>query len=209
MSTEKTLSVQKRDQFGKGPNRRLRTSKMVPGVFYSAEGTNIAVQVSELPLQKMYDKMGRTTVFSLEIEDNGKKSTHPVMIWDVQRHPYKNQFTHIDFYGVDLDKEVKVTVAIDFVGTPKGVKLGGKLETYRERLLLLGKPSDIPKKITLDVSEMDLNASVRVADIELPSGVQAQYDQNFAVVSVVSKSAEVETDEEGGAEAAESSAAAE
>ncbi len=208
MSTAKTLSVQKRDGFGKGPNRRLRATNMVPGVFYSGDGQNIAVQISELPLQKMYAEMGRTTVFSLEIEDNGKKSTHPVMIWDVQYHPYKNHFTHIDFYGVDLDKEVKVQVAIEFEGTPKGVKLGGKLESYRERVQLMGKPADIPKKITLDVSEMDLNNTIRVADLELPKGVQALYEQNFAIVAVVSKAAEVDTDEEG-TEATEAAATTE
>ncbi len=192
MSTEKTLSVQKRDGFGKGPNRRLRTTNMVPGVFYSSDGQNIAVKVAALPLEKMFAAMGRTTVFDLEIEDGNTKSIHPVMIWDVQFHPYKNQFTHIDFYGVDLDKEVKVTVGIEFTGTAKGVKLGGKLETYRERVVLFGKPADIPKKITLDVTDMGLNATVRVADIELPNGVKALYDQNFAVVSVVSKVADAD-----------------
>ncbi len=205
MSTAKILSVQKRDGLGKGPNRRLRTTKMVPGVYYSAEGKNIAVQVAELPLQKMYAEMGRTTVFSLEIDEDGKKSTYPVMIWDVQYHPYKNQFTHIDFYGVDLEKEVKVQVSIEFVGTPKGVKLGGKLEMYRERVQLMGKPADIPKKITLDVSDMDLNSTIRISDIELPTGVQALYEQNFAVVSVVSKSADADLEEgaEDSAEAAD------
>ncbi len=192
MSTEKTLSVQKRDGLGKGPNRRLRATNMVPGVFYSPQGQNIAVQVAALPLEKMFAAMGRTTVFDLEIEDGGKKSKHPVMIWDVQFHPYKNQFTHIDFYGVDLDKEVKINVAIEFTGTAKGVKLGGRLETYRERVQLLGKPNDIPKKITLDVTDMTLNATIRVADLELPSGVQALYEQNFAIVSVVSKVADTE-----------------
>ncbi len=201
MSTEKTLSVQTRDGFGKGPNRRLRATNMVPGVFYSNGGQSVAVQVAALPLEKMYAAMGRTTVFDLEIEDAGKKSKHPVMIWDVQFHPYKKQFTHIDFYGVDLNKEVKVSVAIEFIGTAKGVKLGGKLETYRERVLLEGKPGDIPKKITVDVSDMGLNAALRVADLELPNGVKAKYDQNFAVVSVVSKVAD--TNEEGGEDGAE------
>ncbi len=195
MSTENILSVQKRDGLGKGPNRRLRATNMVPGVFYSPNGQNIAVQVAALPLEKMYAAKGRTTVFELEIEEDGKKAIHPVMIWDVQHHPYKKQFTHIDFYGVDLDKEVKVYVSIEFIGTPKGVKLGGKLETYRERILIAGKPASIPKKITLDVTDMDLNANIRVADLALPEGVHALYDQNFAVVSIVSKSSGASDDE--------------
>ncbi len=187
MSIEKVLNVQKREGLKKGYNRRLRVKNMVPGVFYTAKGDNIPVEMPALPLDKMYGEMGKTTVFTLEIDDAGNKTTHPVMIWEAKRHPYKNEFVHIDFYGVDLEKAVKVQVAIEFIGVSKGVKMGGKLETYRERVYLVGKPQDLPKKIVVDVTEMGLNSSVRVADLELPTGVSASYDQNFAIVSVISK----------------------
>ena len=128
MTIEKTLSVQKREGSGKGPGGRARTQDMIPGVFYTAKGDNIAVQAPALPLEKMYTEMGRTAVFNLEIDDNGTKTVHPVMFWEVQKHPYKKAFTHVDFYGVDLDKEVKVDVPIEFVGVSRGVKLGGVME---------------------------------------------------------------------------------
>lgn len=192
MSIEKTLNVQKRAGHGKGPNRRLRTEDVVPGVFYTPNGENISVQIPALPLQKMYSEMGRTSVFNLEIDDNGSKSVHPVLVWDVQYHPYKSAFTHVDFYGVDLDKPVKINVAIEFVGTSKGVKMGGRLETYREKVMLISKPLDMPKKITVDVTEMTLNNTIRVADLQLPEGVSASYDKNFAIVSVISKTDEAD-----------------
>lgn len=190
MSIEKSLKVQKRDGLGKGYNRRLRSSNFVPGVFYTSEGRNIPVQVETLPLEKMYEAMGRTSVFTLEIDDNGKSDKHPVLVWDVQYHPYKKSFKHIDFYGVNLEKPVKVSVAIEFTGTASGVKLGGRLETYREKVALMSKPLDMPKKIVLDVTEMGLGDTIRVADIALPEGVIAAYDSNFAIVSVISKSDE-------------------
>lgn len=192
MSIEKTLNVQKRANHGKGFNRRLRAEDVVPGVFYTANGENVSVQVPALPMQKMYSEMGRTSVFNLEIDDNGSKTTHPVLVWDVQYHAYKNAFTHVDFYGVDLDKPVKVSVGIEFVGTSKGVKMGGRLETYREKVMLVSKPLDMPKKITVDVTEMGLNSTIRVADLQLPAGVAASYDRNFAIVSVISKSDEAD-----------------
>lgn len=199
MSIEKTLTVQKRTAFGKGPNRRLRTESLVPGVFYTAKGENIPVQAQTLPLEKMYAEMGRTTVFNLEIDDNGHKSTHPVMVWSVQYHPYKKTFTHIDFYGVDLDKTVKVNVPVEFTGVSRGVKLGGRLETYREQVQLVSKPLDMPKKVTVDITNLDINKTIYVADLQLPEGVQAAYANNFAIVSVISKSAD-ETGEEAAAE---------
>lgn len=191
MSTiEKTLTVKKRDGLGKGCNRRLRCEKLVPGVYYTAAGENIPVQAEALPLQKMYDEMGRTTVFNLEIDDNGKKIVHPVLVWQVQYHPYKKEFKHIDFFGVDLQKKIKISVPVEFVGVSRGVKAGGKLETYREHLMLVSKPLDMPKKITIDITTLDINKTIAVADVVLPAGVSADYSNNFAIVSVISKSAE-------------------
>lgn len=187
MDIEKTLSVQKREDCGKGPSGRLRSQELIPGVFYTAKGENITVQAPTLPLEKLYEEVGHTTVFNLEIDENGQKSTHPVLIWQVQRHPYKKCFTHIDFYGVDLNKEVKVDVPLEFVGVSRGVKLGGVLETYRESVRLSSKPLDMPKKITIDVSDMDINDTVNMADLQLPANVTAVYDQNFAVVSVLAR----------------------
>ena len=193
MNIEKTLSVQKREGCGKGPSGRLRAEKLIPGVFYTASGENISVQAPVLPLEKIYGEMGHTTVFNLEIEDNGNKTLHPVLIWQVQFHPYKRAFTHIDFYGVDLDKEVTVDVPVEFVGTSRGVKLGGRLETYREMVRLCSKPLTMPQKITVDVTDMGINDTVTVSDLKLPENVRAVFDQNYALVSVISKS----KDEEG------------
>ena len=196
MNIEKTLSVQKREGCGKGPSGRLRAEKLIPGVFYTANGENISVQAPVLPLEKIYGEMGHTTVFNLEIEDNGQKTMHPVLIWQVQFHPYKRAFTHIDFYGVDLDKEVTVDVPVEFVGTSRGVKLGGRLETYREMVRLCSKPLTMPQKITVDVTDMGINDTVTVSDLKLPENVRAIFDQNYALVSVISKSKDEEAEGE-------------
>ncbi|MDR2744043.1 MAG: 50S ribosomal protein L25/general stress protein Ctc [Desulfovibrio sp.] len=188
MNIEKMLCVQKRECSGKGPSGRLRAQDIIPGVFYTAEGENISVQIPALPLGKMYAEMGYTTVFNLEIDDRGRKSVHPVLIWSVQWHPYKKVFRHIDFYGVDLDKEVKVEVPLEFVGAARGVKLGGILETYRETLRLASKPMDMPQKVTIDVTDMDINDTITVQDLQLPASVRAVSDRNFVVVSVLTKS---------------------
>ena len=201
MSIEKTLSVQKREGCGKGPAGRLRAQKLIPGVFYTAKGENVAVQAPALPLEKLFEEVGRTTVFNLEIDDNGQKNVHPVMFWQVQSHPYTKAFTHVDFYGVDLNKTVTVEVPLEIVGVSRGVKLGGILEIYREVIPLQSKPLNMPKKIVVDVSEMDINDTVNVADLKLPEGVAAVFDQNFAVVSVLAKAKDDAAADEAEAEA--------
>ena len=196
MKIEKTLSVQKREGSGKGASGRLRSEDLIPGVFYTAKGDNISVQAPALPLEKIFDEAGRTSVFNLEIDDNGQKSVHPVIIWDVQYHPYKKEFSHIDYYGVDLDKPVTVDVPVEFVGTSRGVKLGGRLETYREMVRLCSKPLTMPQKITVDVTDMGINDTVTVSDLKLPENVRAVFDQNYALVSVISKSKDEEAEGE-------------
>lgn len=200
MEIEKTLHVRKREVRGKGPNGRLRAKDEVPGIFYTASGENIMVQAPALPLDKLYENVGHTTVFNLEIESENGTDTHPVLIWQAQRHPYKRRFLHIDYYGVDLEKEVKVEVPLEFVGTAKGAKLGGILEVYRETIRLASKPLAMPKHITIDVSDLDIGDTINVEDLKLPDGVHAIYDHNFAVVSVITPSKEENEIEEGATE---------
>lgn len=196
MSELKTLPVQKRTAFGKGVNRRLRTKDLVPGVYYTADGQNIPVQVAELPLAKIYEQVGRTNVFQLEIEDeNGAKTLHPVFVWDAQYAPVKNSFTHVDFRGVDLNKEIEVKVQVEYTGTPKGVKMGGTLETYRSEVILSAKPEAMPRKVLLDVTGLEIGQSMRVSNMPLPEGVRAVYKSDFTMASVFMEGADASTEE--------------
>ena len=120
----KVLAVAKRENLGKGYNRRLRAQGLVPCVFYAANGTNFAVQADLKSLDKVYSEVGRTTVFQLDVDG----TQYPALIWDVMRDPCKSTFTHVDFYGVDLERPIKVVVPVIFEGTPKGTKIGGIME---------------------------------------------------------------------------------
>ena len=195
MKEQLSLTVQTRSARGKGPNRRLRSEKMVPGVYYDDKGVNIPVVVEDMPFRKVYQKTGSSRVFNLVIDTDGKTETHPSLIWVVQQHPFKNQVDHVDFYGVDPNKQIHVDVKVEITGKAKGVVVGGKLELYREMLEVVCLPAAIPDKIVLDVTELALNQHISVKDIALPEGVRAVFDQNFAVVGVVAPTAEAEGEE--------------
>ena len=184
MAIELSLAAETRTKVGKNANRQLRATGFIPAVFYTTEGKSRPVQVKESALMKLYNVAGRTSLFNLEIEENGKKSSHPCLVWDVEYYPTKQRFQHVDFYGVDLEKEIKILVALEFVGVSKGVKAGGKLDTYRDQIHVLSKPATLPKKITVDISNLDINQGYRVADLPMPAGVRATYDDNFAIVTV-------------------------
>ena len=200
MSQNLKLSAQLREKTGKNANRKLRASGFTPAVFYAGGGEAMPLQVSEAALAKLYENAGRTTVFDLEVDGNGKKNTHPCLIWDVEYYPTKTRFQHVDFYGVDLDKELKVRVPLIFTGTAKGTKLGGKLEVYREQISILSKPASLPKKIFVDISDLDIGQGLRIQDLAMPEGVRASYDTNYAVITVNLPGASKDGGEDDGAD---------
>ena len=201
MAELQTLAATKRTETGKGPNRRLRAKGSIPAVFYNGKGENLALKVPDMPFRKAYAKCGTTQVFNLEIEGH---ETIPSLIWKTVNHPFKNQVLHVDFFGVDLKKKLRVTVPVEFTGEPVGVKLGGgQLATYRDHLEVLALPLNIPESIVIDVTDLEMNHNLMIADVTPPEGVEMIFDDNFAVVGVTAIS---EAEEAGGEEALEGEA---
>jgi len=198
MKEQVSLTVRTRDAKGKGPNRRMRAEKLVPGIYYDDKGLNIPVVVEDLPFRKVLKKVGSSRVFDLVIDADGQTQTHPSLIWVVQNHPWKNQVDHVDFYGVDPKKPIHVNVAVEITGKAKGVAVGGKLEIHRETIEVVCLPADIPDRIVIDVTELAMGQHVDVKSVAMPQGVKAVYDQNFAVVGVINPAAEA-GEEEGAA----------
>jgi large subunit ribosomal protein L25 len=192
MKEQLSLAVKPRAAKGKGACRRLRVESLVPGIFYDSKGTNIPVMVEELPLTKLREKTGSSHVFDLVIEGEDGTQTRPSLIWHTQRHPTKPRITHVDFYGVDLDKVIRVSVPVVVTGKAKGVVLGGKLEIFRDMIEVECLPLAIPDKVTIDVTPLEPNENVVVADLVLPEGVKAVYEDNFAVVGVIYEAEETD-----------------
>ncbi len=187
-----TLSVRSRAEKGKGPCRRLRTEDLVPGIYYNTQGQNIPVLVDMLPLTKLHRKVGSSRVFHLELEQDGKPASMPSLIKSMQYDPLKSKPIHVDFYGVDLDRDIKVDVRVVVEGKAKGIVLGGQLEVFRDTLEVICKPLDVPEKVVIDVTDLGIGDNLHISDVKLPAGVRAVYDDNYSVVGVVAKEAEEE-----------------
>jgi len=199
MKEQLSLAVKTRSSSGKGANRKLRADDVVPGIYYDAKGVNIPVMVNELPLLKLVKTAGPSHVFDLVIEGESGQETKPSLIWKLQRHPYKNKLVHVDFYGVDMDKEIKVHIPVEITGKAKGVVVGGRLELFAEQVEIQCLPGAIPDKVVVNVTELGPNQTIHIDSVVFPEGVKAVYDNNYAVVGVTMKGEEEEA--EGEAEA--------
>ena len=157
MSDLKVLSVQKRAGLGKGANRRARQEEPVPGVFYTAKGENLPVQMSVRSFAKLFSQVGRTTVFNLEIEGDGTPSR--TNLGQQRDHDHQPLHAHRLLRRRSRQARECHRCRSNCTGVARGTKVGGKLETSREQIQLMAKPLDMPAKVTIDISGMDVGTT--------------------------------------------------
>jgi large subunit ribosomal protein L25 len=166
-SDRPTLTVTAREQFGSRATRRLRRDGVVPGVVYGHGGEARAFQVSERDLRSLLSEDHAL----LDLKIDGTDAV-PVVIKEQQHHPLRGDVLHLDFLEVRLDEKIQSEVAIELEGTEQapGVREGGVLEHVTREITVEALPTDIPERITVDVSEMAINDTISLATVTPPGG---------------------------------------
>jgi large subunit ribosomal protein L25 len=196
--SEIRLDATSRPERAKGDLRSLRENGYLPAVFYDTKGNNEPITVKYVPFTKTWQQAGTTELVELNVD--GKK--RPALIWAVDSDPVKPFYIHADFYGVDMKKELTISVPVVVTGEPKSVADGdGVLEVFRESIEVSCLPDDIPHEISLDVSDLEIGDNINIDELTLPAGVTPIFDEEekFAIVGVnhyVEQEIEPETEEE-------------
>jgi large subunit ribosomal protein L25 len=208
------LQASLRETVGNGPARVLRQAGRIPAILYGRNTEPVLLSVDSKELEQILGK-GSFGQFILNLViQNGKKVTKAAMIKELQTHPVSGQLIHIDFYEIDMKRQIKVMVPVVTTGKSIGVEEGGMLNIVRRELEVFCLPGDIPESFEIDISEMTIGDSVHIEDIPLGDNVEVAADVNYTVVTVLSPKVEEEEvpeeDEEGleeGEEGAEGEAA--
>jgi large subunit ribosomal protein L25 len=191
MTKELTLEVQPRTDRGKNANRRLRAAGKVAGVVYGLDQPPQTVQLERRSIVTML-REGATenSIFLLRLAGT---ADHHTMIRELQVDPIDRRILHIDFQRIDLSQKVTVKVAVEIVGVPEGVKNeGGLLDFVTREVEVECLPTQIPDKITLDVSALHVGQHSEAKELVLPEGVTLVDDPNRVIVSVAVAKAEEE-----------------
>ena len=187
---EIVVAAESRTESGKNANRRLRASGKIPGVLYGTGKAPTAVSVSPKDIGNILKSAsGENTLFELEIAGSRRK----VILNEFQLEPLKNRLLHADFYEVALDKAIEVKVHVELHGVPVGVKVqGGILDFVTRELEISCLPTDIPAKIEVDVSHLEMGKHLRVSDLKIPEKVEVLTEADVVVAHVVAPRAEEE-----------------
>ena len=201
-----TLEAITRDTRGKNEARRLRAAGRIPAVVYGTkkgdalpEGTAVAVDPKAL-LKILHSDSGANTLISLKLDGSDTR----VMVREYQLDPVTHHLLHADFYQLAMDRAITVTIPVHITGEAKGVKLqGGIVDFVTREIQVQCLPADIPDGVTVDVTELMLNQSVRVRELPENPKWKPMTDGETMIVHVVMLKAEAEpTPAEGAAPAA-------
>ncbi|MEN6441281.1 MAG: 50S ribosomal protein L25/general stress protein Ctc [Syntrophobacter sp.] len=191
------LNAQKRSRSGKGPARSVRRELKVPAILYGPHTESTPLTVSALQLEKLLRETGgESKLLNLNIEDGEKGSAKQVLIREIQIHPVRRRFLHVDFYEVPLDQPIVVEVPVALVGDSIGVQKGGELNLVRRTLAVRCLPNQIPEKVQVDVSKLDLGEMLHLEDLVASTSFELMDDKATGIVSVVAPEAAAQPSEE-------------
>jgi large subunit ribosomal protein L25 len=189
-----TLPVEERPERGSRATRRLRRQGLVPGVVYGgADGESTPFKVDARVLRQVL--VDGSALIDLKV--NGGR-VRPVIVKDQQLHPVRDQPLHIDLLEVRLDEKIEAPVAVHVEGVEEspGVKEGGVLEQVTHQLNIEALPTDIPEAIVVDMSGMEIAATMHLSEVTPPPGVTFLDDPEETIIATIVVPTEIEEPEE-------------
>jgi large subunit ribosomal protein L25 len=186
---ETVVATPRSGTFNKNHARRVRVSGLIPAVVYGKE--SVAVTVDPKVITKiLYSESGHNTIFDLTIEGHGDEKA---MIVDWQNEPIKGKLLHIDLKRIAMNKAMTVSVAVQLIGIPAGVKVGGGvLSQVLHEVEIECLPSDIPSHIDVDVSGLEVNGAVHISDLPHSGTIKFLGEEDALVAHVTLMKEEAE-----------------
>jgi large subunit ribosomal protein L25 len=192
------LVASERTELGSAESRRLRKRGLIPGILYG-HAKPVPIAVAERDLRTaLTGKGGMHAVLDLTVDGGG---SHSAILKEFQVSKVRGKLTHIDLQEVRLDQPIQTAVAVVLVGDAIGVREGGILTQVTTEVNVEALPLEVPQQLQVDVSELGIGDTLRLAEIEVPAGVNLLDDPDETVIASVQLAREeVEEPEEGAEE---------
>jgi large subunit ribosomal protein L25 len=192
MAIQLKINAQARTAAGRNAVKKIKQAGFVPAVIYGAKDAAQNLQIVERELATLLDHASSESVL-VEVSVDGQ--TRTALIQEVQHHPISRKILHVDLHAVAMDELLTAEVPIETTGEAVGVRTGGGvLEQSLRTLEIECLPADLPTAVLVDVSNLEVGASLHVRDIILPKGVTALNDADLTVVAVAEPTVSEATD---------------
>jgi large subunit ribosomal protein L25 len=178
------IEVQQREGRGSADARRLRRQGLIPGVLYGRGKSPHPFSVHERDLRRALTGPGGLHAI-LDVVLDGQKTSHASILKDYQQDVISGRLAHIDLHEVRLDQPIQAQVVIELVGEAAGSIEGGVLSQVTREINVEALPLEVPERIEVDVSPMQMGDTLRLADIAVQEGVTFLDDPEETVVATV------------------------
>ena len=168
---------------GSAESRRLVLADQIPAVVYGHGMTPVKITVDRRDLRiALAGPAGANTILELQVGDD----KYPAIVKEMQRDPVKRVVRHIDFMQISLTELITMDVPVHLKGTAKAVLAdGGLVDATVNTIQVRATATNIPNEILIDVTDMGMQDVIRLAEIQLPTGVTAVGDPDLVVVTVL------------------------
>jgi large subunit ribosomal protein L25 len=178
---EKIIEARTRTMTGKGAAKRLRREGRLPAVMYDNTGKAVLLDLNAKDFAKLYGTITGSTLIDVKID--GSKDVI-AFVKDAQYNIITDTVTHVDFYEVEAGKKIRTKIPVRLTGSPEGVRTGGILEAGTEELDVECLPKNLPPRVVVDVSDLQLNHSIHVKDVVVPEGVKVLTDPHLTIATL-------------------------
>lgn len=196
-----------RKETGKKISNQLRRDGNIPAVVYGEGHPPTVITTTEKDVTRVLrTSAGGNVLITLKLKDaEGKKQADKtVLIKEIQQHPISSKVLHIDFHEISLTKRITVTVPLHFTGEAIGVKQdGGRLDHLLWEVHVECLPTEIPKRIDVDVAALKIGDNLLIRDLKVPQGIRLIHEPTVAVAACLQPVVEKAPDAAADAAAAE------
>jgi large subunit ribosomal protein L25 len=192
MAKQAKLKAEQRTAIGRSAVRKLKTRGIIPAIVYGGKEKPQPLQVAARDINAVLSHASGENIL-VELEIAGEQSNRMALVQEIQHSPVGGDILHVDFHAVSMDEKIQAEVPLEPVGIANGVKnFGGLLEQSLRSLPIECLPRDLPDRLTVDVSNLNIGDSIHVRDIQLPSGVTAKAQPDLTAFSVLAPVVEEE-----------------
>ena len=185
MATRTNLKAQRRSGSGTPYAKTIRRKGLVPATIYGKSMAPQNLQIDEIQLRKaLVGATSKNFVVNLCIEGESVVNCLAI-VQATQVDPLSHKLLHVDFHGVSESEEISAEVAVEPIGEAVGVKIhGGIMDQILRKIEVACLPANLPEKVLVDISQLNVGQTLHVGEIKMPEGVSARGDLKAPVFSI-------------------------
>lgn len=157
------MNIESRSNVGTRKVNQLRAEEVIPAVIYKRGEETLTVQVDKREFERVYRQAGTTSIIDLDL--NGE--IHKAIIKDLQKHPIKNEYLHIDFQGLSKDEKIRMYIPINLINRDNITLQPSVLAQSIDEVEIECLPANIPSSADYDVKDLDFSSAVYVKDLDI------------------------------------------